>query len=95
MSHKNSKQTPQMNTADSTQQHMQQNGMQSNMMTQSGIQGMQSSQQQQAIKCTVTSCHHNQGASHCNLQSIQVSPCNNVATGCAEDESNCASYQQR
>ena len=48
----------------------------------------------QTIGCNVQSCAYNQNQ-YCSLQSIQVAPCKNCNNGNPEDESMCASYQNK
>ncbi|MDD6882935.1 MAG: DUF1540 domain-containing protein [Eubacteriales bacterium] len=48
------------------------------------------------IRCSVESCvFHCNDCNYCSLQSIQVEPRKDCNTGCACDESMCASYRSR
>ncbi len=48
----------------------------------------------QTIKCSVASCKYNENSDFCSLKSIEVSPCNHVHSGIAEEESLCSSYEK-
>ena len=48
------------------------------------------------IRCSVESCvFHCNDCNYCSLQSIQVEPRKDCNTGCACDESMCASYKHK
>ncbi|HZK43856.1 MAG TPA: DUF1540 domain-containing protein [Syntrophomonadaceae bacterium] len=49
----------------------------------------------QTIGCTVSSCKFNSKGQYCGLESIEVSPVQNVNSGIAQDESLCANYEKR
>ena len=48
----------------------------------------------QTISCNVQSCAYNEHE-YCSLQNIQVAPCANCHNGCPDDESMCASYENK
>ena len=46
------------------------------------------------IRCNVESCSHHCGEqNYCSLRSIAVQSCPDAHSGCAADESMCASYK--
>ncbi len=49
----------------------------------------------QCIYCKVESCAHHDRNGICELESIEIKPCNNCCSGKAEDESCCGSYNMR
>lgn len=49
----------------------------------------------QAIHCDVTKCAFNEDSCRCGLDAIDVCNCHDDGTGRKEDQSMCASFQQR